>query len=97
MGSQQRGDKDAFVFGKKIALAPSVCVCVSSYCFYFFIICNVFFNLMFILFFKRERRDRAQAREGQRETGRERIPSRLHTVDREPGVRLNLTDCEIMT
>ena len=32
-----------------------------------------------------------------RERGRERIPSRLHTVSAEPDVGLETTNCEIMT
>ena len=38
-------------------------------------------------------------REGEREEqrGRERIPSRLHTVSAEPNLGLDLMNCEIMT
>ena len=43
-----------------------------------------------IVYFEKER-------ERQRETGRERIPSRFHTVSTEPEVGLELTNCEIMT
>ena len=32
-----------------------------------------------------------------RERGRQRIPSKLSTVSREPDTRLELTNCEIMT
>ena len=34
---------------------------------------------------------------GEVERGRERIPSRLHTVSAEPGTGLELTNCEVMT
>ena len=37
------------------------------------------------------------AGEGQRERGRERIPSRLHTVSTEPNTGLDLRNSEIMT
>ena len=42
-------------------------------------------------------RERAQAGEGQRERGREKIPSRLHAVSREPNAGLDLTNHEIVT
>ena len=42
-------------------------------------------------------RERLEAGDGQRERGRERIPSRLHTVSVEPDVGLELTNREIMT
>ena len=35
--------------------------------------------------------------EGQRDRGRERIPSRLYTVSKEPDVGLDPTNCEIVT
>ena len=35
--------------------------------------------------------------EGQKEKGRERIPSRLRTVSAEPDVGLKHMNCEIMT
>ena len=35
--------------------------------------------------------------EGQREKGRERIPSRLHTICTEPHMELQLRNLEIMT
>ena len=38
-----------------------------------------------------------QAREGQRERERERVPSRLHVVSTEPDIGLDLTNQEIMT
>ena len=46
------------------------------------------------LFILRER-ERAQGRA--RERGKERIPSRLHTVSAEPSAGLELTNSEIMT
>ena len=47
---------------------------------------------------EREReRERARAEKGQRETGRDRIPSRLHTVSVEPDTGLELMNCEVMT
>ena len=39
----------------------------------------------------------AQAGEGQRERGRERIPSRLSTVSTDPSAVLELPNCEITT
>ena len=42
-------------------------------------------------------RDRQQAGEGQRERGREIIPSRLCTASIEPYVELKPTNSEIMT
>ena len=46
----------------------------------------------------REReRERESKREGGAERGRERIPSRLHAVRTEPDMRLDPTNCEIMT
>ena len=38
-----------------------------------------------------------QVGEGQRERGKERMPSRLHTVSAEPDVGLELANHEIMT
>ena len=38
-----------------------------------------------------------QEQERDREKGRERIPSRLHTVSAESDVGLALTNCEIVT
>ena len=42
-------------------------------------------------------RKSAQAEEGQRERGRERIPRRVHTVSAEPDAGPNLRNSEIMT
>ena len=55
---------------------------------------HLLFNFNFNLFIlsKRER-----AGEGQRERGRERIPSRLSAVSAEPDAGLEPTNCEIMT
>ena len=39
----------------------------------------------------------ARAGEGQRERGREKIPSRLYAVSTEPKAGLDLRNCEIMT
>ena len=47
---------------------------------------------------EREReRERALAGEGQRERGKERIPSRLHTASTEPDTVLEFTNHEIVT
>ena len=54
----------------------------------------LFIYLFMYLFWERARAC-LWAGEGQR--GRERIPSRLCTVDTGPDVALDLTDCEIMT
>ena len=53
----------------------------------------VLFFLMFLFIL----RERVSAGEGQRERGRERIPSRLCAVSAEPDAGLDLTTCEIMT
>ena len=42
-------------------------------------------------------REKESGRERERETERERIPSRLHTVSEDPNMRLEPTNCEIMT
>ena len=55
---------------------------------FFFNFINSFFLSLFIYFDKRER---------QRERGRERIPSRFHTVSAEPDAGLELMNCQIMT
>ena len=39
----------------------------------------------------------SRAGEGQRERGRQRIPSRLHAVSTEPDMGLGLTNCEMVT
>ena len=60
----------------------------------------VFFSFVLIMFILREReRERASASGGgvETETGRQRIPSRLHIVSTEPHAVLELTNCEIMT
>ena len=44
-----------------------------------------------------QERTHAQVGEGQREGGRERIPSRLCVISSEPVVGLELTNHEIMT
>ena len=48
------------------------------------------------MYFERERERESKWGRG-REKGRERIPSRLHTVSTEPNVGLQLTNSEIMT
>ena len=57
---------------------------ISSFIFLFFI--------KFYLFILRERLSRQGA-----QRGREKIPSRLCTVSREPDMGFELTNCEIMT
>ena len=53
---------------------------------------SIVFSLKFIYF------ERVRAREGGAESeGRERIPSRLLAVSIEPGIELELMNCEIMT
>ena len=52
---------------------------------------SFFFFFTKFIYFERER----ESREGQR--GRERIPSRLHTVSEEPDVGLEVMNREIMT
>ena len=42
-------------------------------------------------------REKERAKEGQRESGREKIPSRLHTISAEPNERLEFMNCQIMT
>ena len=56
----------------------------------------ILFSLMVVYLFIFER-ERGQAGEGQRERGRERIPSRFSTISAEPDVGLKLTNHEIMT
>ena len=52
---------------------------------------------MFV-YFERERKSKHTSRVGaERERGRERISSRLHTISMEPDVGLKLMNCEIMT
>ena len=55
----------------------------------------MFFNVCLSILRKSERAGTWVGRD--RETGRQRIPSRLHTVSTEPNVGLDLTNCEIMT
>ena len=65
---------------------------------------GIFFNMLFkkmFIYFQREReREREEEEREQpkgRETGGERIPSRLHTDSTEPNVGLDLTNLEIKT
>ena len=51
---------------------------------------------MFIFEKERERWEKGGA-ERERERGRERIPSKIHTVSAEPNLGLKPTNCEIMT
>ena len=48
--------------------------------------------LSLFIYFERERDRMSKGR-----AGRERIPSRLHTVSMEPHMGLKLTNCEIIT
>ena len=50
---------------------------------------------VYLFIFERETREHKQG--GQRERGRDRVPSRLHTVHTEPDAGLQLMNCEIMT
>ena len=50
------------------------------------------------MYFDREReRERVHKQGRDRESGKEKIPSRLHAVSTEPNVGLDLTNREIMT
>ena len=56
--------------------------------------------IKFILFILKENESESEreCEQGKgRERGRERIPSRLHTVSVEPNMGLEPTNCEIMT
>ena len=65
------------------------------YIFYFHVSKIVSIFLSLFTYFEREREHKSG--EGQRERGRERIPSRLHTTSTEPDVGLEPTNHEIMT
>ena len=55
------------------------------------------FIFFMLVYFEREREREHTSRGGaERETERERIPSRLHAVSTEPDTGLSLTNCEIM-
>ena len=58
--------------------------------------CYTYFFSKVYLFVLRET-ETVGVGEGQRERGRERIPSRLHTTSTEPDVGFELTNREIMT
>ena len=64
---------------------------------------EVIFFLVYLFILRERERERERERkgalagEGQRETGRERIPSRLPTVLAEPDAGQDSMNCEIMT
>ena len=53
------------------------------------------FSFKFYVFLRET--ETAQVGEGQRERGKERLPSRLHAASTEPNAGLELMNCEIMT
>ena len=59
----------------------------------------IFLKKCLFIYFEGERESVCEQGRGgtERERGRERIPSRLHTISAEPDVGLDLTNCEIMT
>ena len=60
-------------------------------------LCFFFYNFFKFIYFERERERERERAGSDRKRGREKIPSRLHTVSLEPDMGPKSMNCEIMT